>query len=269
MTALTKLLRYTLCSNEPLFQHGQGNVWKAKDQLFDQEVALKEIRADLRNDRAAIETFCKEAAVGARLGMQSANIVKVTDFGQIDDVLYFAMEWISGGNLADHCGHISFQDAKSIIRQICNAVALAHSKGIIHSDIAPVNILFDSKSGVYKLADFGYLKIVDSSLVSRGLGSMLIGGRSYFLPPEHRLSPQKINQSTDVYAIALTFHALLTGKALMVNETGMLEIPGVIRIRHENIDCPDQIRQLLNRFVGGRQESDSIEEFRAYFSRIP
>lgn len=269
MTPLSKLVRYRLLGENPEHQHGQGGIWKARDLLNDEDVALKEIRADLRDDPAAIESFRKEAAAGARLSKESPNIVKIVDYGQIEGTLYFAMEWIVGGNLSSRCGHMSLQEAKSTIRQILGAVSVAHRHSIVHSDIAPANVLYDKNTDRYKLADFGYLKVLDSSLLSRGIGSMLIGGRAYFLPPEHLFSPESINASTDIYALALTMLALVSGTTLKANDHGRLIVPGVIQIRHEGRSAPDQLRQLLSRFVEGRREDDSVEEFRSYLDRIP
>lgn len=268
MAALSDLVRYQLYSNGPEFRHGQGAIWRARDLLFDEDVAIKEIQADLRDDTEAVRTFSKEAAAGARLGRICTNIVKVSDYGRIDEVLYFVMEWIEGGNLGNRCGHISLQEAKSIMRQICNAVDTAHRNGIVHSDIAPLNILYDQNADHYKLADFGYLKIVDSILISAGSGPMLRGGRQYFLPLEHLRAPERINKSTDVYAMALTFHALLSGQALSADNHGRLKVPGVIQVRHENKSAPDEVRQLLGRFVEGQQDTNSVDEFRRYLDRI-
>src|SRR5437867_1175294 len=82
MTPLAKLVRYQLDVEAPVAQHGQGEIWKATDLLFDEIVALKQIRADLQDDPSALESFRKEAAAGARLGRLSANIVPVRDYGR-------------------------------------------------------------------------------------------------------------------------------------------------------------------------------------------
>ncbi len=271
MTPINKLVRYRILSDAPT-KHGQGTIWRAKDMLFDEEVALKEIQINLEDDpilslSILIEQFWREARVGARLGRLCPNIVKVSDYGQVDGVPYFAMEWIEGGNLVSQCGHVSLQKAKGMLRQICTAVRIAHQHGIVHSDIAPQNILYDKKAGFCKLADFGFLKVLDSILISLGLG--LAGGRQHFMPPEHWLMPNKINKSTDIYALAHTLYALVAGKLLEVSSEGKLKVPNVIQIRHESKIAPDEVRQLLNRFIEGRQEVDSIEDFLYFLDRIP
>lgn len=268
MTDLANLIRYELLAGTPIAQQGQGAVWKARDLLFDEIVALKEIRADLTDDPAAAASFKKEAAAGARLGRISPNIVKVNDYGKINNTFYFAMEWIEGGNLLHRCGSVSLPQAKSIILQVCHALRTAHRHSIVHSDIAPANILYDKAADCYKLADFGYLKILDSILISRG-ESLLIGGRTYYLPPEKLRSPEKINTSTDVYALALTFHYLLTRETLHSDSSGYLRTPGVIHVRHDNKSAPDQVRQLIERFVEGHRDTDNVDDLRIFLERIP
>lgn len=280
MTELSQLVRYQLLPDVSPVTHGQGTVWKARDLLFDEIVAIKELKKfdesfpaksgnSILFSTVLIDKFWKEAAVGARLGRICPNIVKVFDYGQIEGVPYFVMEWIEGGNIDRYRGQVSLLKAKGILRQICSAVRTAHQHNIVHSDIAPANILYDKAMDSYKLADFGYIKILDSILISRGLVNLLPGGRSYFLPPEHLLNPERINKSTDIYALALTFHMLLTRKQLEVDGTGRLKIPGVILIRHENKGAPDEVRKLLQRFVTNHLENDSVDEFVDYLNRIP
>ena len=104
----------------------------------------------------------------------SRYVVKVYDFGVIDNFPFFVMEWIepelgsSGIDMSYEMGRTSLSKAKRILFDICEALELAHSKGIVHSDIAPWNIVYDSKERVYKLSDFGLLKIVEERLVSKG-----------------------------------------------------------------------------------------------------
>jgi serine/threonine protein kinase len=251
-TPLVKLVRYEISPDAHPIQHGQGLVWRARDLLFDEDVALKELSIDLRSDRKALAAFRKEAAAGARLSRISPYVVRVSDFGEIDGILFFAMEWMDGGHLGYQCGKVSLTRAVHIVRQISRALETAHTSGIVHSDIAPENILADANRNAYKLADFGYLKVLDSTLLSRGETSLLAGGRLYYLPPSHLYDPSKINKSTDIYALALTLHRLVSGEQLARAPDGQLEMPGVIRVRHDGRPAPDQLRQLLSRFVEGR-----------------
>ena len=268
MTALSELVRYRIETEDPVAKHGQGEVWKATDLLFDELVALKQIRADLRSDRKAIETFRKEASAGARLARLNPHVVPVHDYGRVGDVLFFAMDWIAGGHLGHKCGRVSLRRALSIMRQVTSAVIVAHANGIVHSDIAPMNILEHESTRQVYLTDFGYLKVIDSVLVSRGETSLMTGFRPYYLPPEHLHDPEAINKSSDVYALALTLHMLLSGEALVRSPGGILTVPGVIRVKQEGREAPDEVRKLLQRFVVDRTENDSVTDFRTQLDKI-
>jgi eukaryotic-like serine/threonine-protein kinase len=274
MVDFDKLVRYEVRPGKPI-KAGQGLIWRAKDLLIGDEVAIKEIQIDLDSDPLLTpdllaekkQQFWREARVGARLGPECPNIVTIRDYGQVDGIPYFAMEWIDGGNLSGQSGRMSLQRAKGMLRQVSNAVKTAHQHGIVHSDIAPWNILYDSTVNYCKLTDFGFLKVLDSILISSGAG--IAGGRRPFMPPEHWQMPENINKSTDIYALAHTFYILLTGEQLVFGKEGKLKIPGVIYIKHESRSAPDEVRQLLNRFIAGRQEKDSVEDFLSYLDRIP
>ena len=264
----SRLIRYEPTDRPPV-QHGQGAVWQARDLLFSRLVAIKEIRADLQGVPTALRQFKKEAAAGARLGERCPNIVAVYDYGCTNGTLYFVMEWVDGGHLQPLCGNCSLEQAKSIIRQASNGVAIAHENGLVHSDIAPLNILHDTTGTTYKLSDFGYLKILDSVLVSQGSGPLPAGGRRYFMPPAHWMAPEQINESTDIYALALTLHALVTGEALQRRPDGQLVVPRPVIIRQEQRAAPDELRKLLARFIESRSDEDTIVEFREMLDRLP
>ena len=275
--ALKKLFRYELLRDKPIGKGGCGHVWECHDLLFDRKVALKTIDENLFWDRPdeSARTFRKEAAAGARLGERSRHIVKVNDFGLVEGVLYFSMEWIqpesekAGIDISSLMGDVSLVRAKSILFQICEAVELAHREGIVHCDIAPWNIVYDATNNVYKLADFGLLKIIESRLLSHGSGSLLRGGRLAFQPPTVRQDMRRISYSTDVYALAVSLRALLEGGDFLSHGASVQPTPPVIRMRREQRDAPPQLRHLLLRFIDGHTEQDRITDFVEMLHRIP
>jgi serine/threonine-protein kinase len=236
-------------------QHGQGQIWRAQDLLFDTVVALKLIRAELAYDDASRLRLQDEATAGARLGRQHPNIVRVFDLNAVKDQLYFAMEWLAGGTLQPFCGRVTLRRAITIMSQLASALAAAHAQGIVHSDVAPANVLFDGIS-TFKLADFGYLHVVDSVLMSRGSHPMQIGGRPQFMPPAFRLNPQVVDRSMDTYALAVTLFVLLTGTMPVLGADGFPEVTDEILVRHEQRLAPESVRRLFNRFTRGRLSSD-------------
>ena len=243
---LRTLFRYEVDGDRPVGRGGCGHIWRAQDMLTGHAVALKTISEILLWDRpdVAVRHFKKEAIVAARLGEQSPYIVKVIDIGAIDGTLFYVMKWIdpqsgfSSIDMAERAGCITLAQAKAILMQVCDAVSTAHTAGIIHSDLAPQNIIFDPSTHNYMLADFGLLKIVEEVLVSKGSGSLLKGGRQNFFPPEVHSSIAALPKASDVYALAVTFRVMLEG--FMCLNANIVKTPGVIRIRHEQRDAPDE-----------------------------
>jgi serine/threonine-protein kinase len=188
------------------------------------------------------------------------------------------MEWFApekpedGGrvDLSRRIGDFSLAKAKVVMFEVCDALELAHGQGIVHSDIAPWNIIYDAANRVYKLSDFGLLKIVEECLVSNGSGSLLVGGRRDYQPPEVRLDHRRINRASDVFALAVTLRVLLEGDGCLSYKGGQLTpTPRVVRIRNEQRDAPPQVHQLLARFIDNHTENDEVAEFAERLKRIP
>jgi serine/threonine protein kinase len=258
------LYRYSV-EDTPFAQGGMGDVYRAVDLLSQETVVIKTINAlRLNLDEKTIRTFFKEAEASFRLGRLSDHIVKVTDIGYESGTHYMVQEYASGGNLFSRLGKVNGKKAKEITDDILRGLRVAHDNRIIHSDISPDNILFDEKASVYKLSDFGLLKIMESHLITRGV-SLHRGGKPYYMPPAHYFDPDQINQKTDFYAIGMVYYQLLTGgilkpvfpnppavpqpiviKAERVNlhEAGLKFIEDCLHERFENID------QLITAFAG-------------------
>jgi len=273
--SLQKLFRYDIDGDQPVGKGGCGHIWRAHDMLTGDNVALKTIAEALLWDSPvkARRTFKKEAIVAARLGEQSVHIARVFDIGIVDDILYYAMKWIdpepgfSTIDIAERSGRMTLAQCKAILIDVCEAVSTAHEAGIIHSDIAPQNIVFDPASHNYLLADFGLLKVVEEAVVSKGSGSLLQGGRYHFFPPDVREDISKVSTASDVFALAVTLRVLIEGPS--DSRSSALPTPNVIRIRHEQRDAPDQVRQLLTRFIDRHTKADSVDQFISMLQRVP
>ncbi|GAA3860825.1 hypothetical protein GCM10022243_28740 [Saccharothrix violaceirubra] len=269
------VFRYEPLSDRPVGRGGCGNIWKARDILLDRTVALKTVNEQLlwHDDERARRTFLKEATAGARLAQSSRHVVPVTDLGIADGIPYFVMPWIDNGtdppDLGGQIGRMSVGRARAVLAQITEAVAVAHRNGIVHSDIAPWNIVHTKAENLYQLTDFGLLKIVENQLLSVGSGSLLRGGRQDFQPPEVRADIAAVDYSSDVYALAVTFRVLIEGDSCLRTKGGSpFPTPGVIRVRHEQRDAPDRVRQLLVRFVDEHERTDTVDDFTELLRRI-
>ena len=268
--ALHALFRYEVDTAAAIGSGGCGQLWKAHDRLYDETVAIKTIRDELGSERA-IRSFELEAVAAARLSKLNKSILGVRDLGRIEDSYYLVMEWVEPGpsgraDIAGLAGACSLGRARQILMQICDAVAYAHRRGIVHSDIAPWNILYESKRDTYLLADFGLLKIIERDLLSVPSRSLLIGGRVPFLPPYAHRDLGKVSPATDTYALAVTFWHLLAGdEALRHNDV----VPEVIPVAFEQRDAPYQARRLLKRFIEDHTATDTVGEFVAELQSIP
>lgn len=278
MASVTDIYRYEILSKDgegkeprPVAEHGMGIIYKAYDLLLDETVALKIVRDEIltQQPQKAKRAFLAEAMAGARLGKECPQIVRVLDIGQLEDILYLSQEWIPGGNITGLCGTVTLFKARTIILQIASAVEVAHGSGIVHSDIAPSNILFDSRRSVYKLSDFGLLKLMNKTSISiSGSSAFMAGGRQDYMPREHFDDPNQINYSTDVYALAVTFYVLLTG-AFPQKEGGRYTLPGSVVIKGEGNREVTKVKPLFDEFIIRRKDTHRIRQFSHSLSQIP
>ncbi|HXF09188.1 MAG TPA: serine/threonine-protein kinase, partial [Desulfuromonadaceae bacterium] len=141
---------------------GMGAVYKARQRELDRVVALKILPPGIGGDPAFADRFAREAKALAKLNFP--GIVTIHDFGRMDGLFYFLMEFVDGVTLRQllNAGRVSPREALAIVPQICDALQFAHDHGIVHRDIKPDNILIDRRGRV-KVADFGLAKIIGSS----------------------------------------------------------------------------------------------------------
>ena len=132
---------------------GMADVWLADDLELSRLVALKVLHAEDASDPAFVERFRREAEAAA--GLQQNNIVPIFDRGQVGDTWYIAMAWIRGRTLRELIDQgLTVDQSVAIVRQILEGAAFAHSHGVIHRDLKPMNVLVED-SGRVLVADFG------------------------------------------------------------------------------------------------------------------
>ncbi len=141
-----------------------------------------------------------------------------------------------------------------------------------HGDIAPPNILCDRPRRVYKLSDFGVARYLKAGVVSRIPDPVFSSGRYDFMPYEHRLDRRRINPSTDVYALTVTYYALLTGKVFEQQPSGPHAgfpiVPGVIKIGPDGHQGSGALRAFFERFIVARNDNDTIQVFKQRFQSL-
>jgi len=197
--------RYKL--DKELGRGGMGVVYLARDTQLDRPVALKFLGAVVDGNEEFQKRFTREAKAAAKVS--HPNIVSIYEISTQEGRAFIAMEYVEGANLHRYLRHkqkLSPREAVNIIAQACSALDVVHEAGIVHRDIKPDNIVI-AKGGLVKLMDFGLAKTADNRLTG---GNVVMGTPSYMSPEQTR--GEDVDQRTDIYAIGLVFHELLTGK---------------------------------------------------------
>ena len=184
-------------------------VYEATDMRSNNRVALKVMRIGrnqkLEHDRA--RHWLHEAEIVSRL--DHANIVKIHDAEMLEDSAYIAMDYISGYPMSQRLRkreYLTVGECIRISKAILNALMVAHSHGVIHGDIKPANIIYDTAHEKYILTDFG----AASSDHSQRQSNKLIVGTPAYMSPE-QLAGKKLDGRSDLFSLAVTLYHLLTG----------------------------------------------------------
>src|SRR5919112_2130825 len=189
-----------------------GVVYRAKDRRLKRTVAIKVLPPELAF-RSEIKTrFLREAETAAQLN--HPNIVDIYAVDELESLVFFVMAYITGDNLAkrvhDH-GVLSVEETRRTLRDIADALAYAHERGVIHRDIKPDNILIDSQSGRPMVTDFGIARAVtegDSRLTATGIA---IGTPTY-MSPEQAAGERTIDGRSDLYSLGILGYQMLCGQ---------------------------------------------------------
>jgi predicted Ser/Thr protein kinase len=190
---------------------GMGAVYKARQPALDRWVALKVLPAGGTQAADFAERFNREARALARLS--HPNIVAVHEFGRVEGLHFFLMEFVDGTNLRqlEQAERLSPRVALQLIPQICDALQYAHDEGVVHRDIKPENVLVDRKGRV-KIADFGLAKILGREPEAQRLtveGQVM--GTPHYMAPEQVERPLAVDHRADIYSLGVVFYEMLTG----------------------------------------------------------
>ncbi|MCC6145063.1 MAG: serine/threonine protein kinase, partial [Candidatus Hydrogenedentes bacterium] len=199
--------RYKL--ERELGRGGMGVVYLAQDLQLDRPVALKFLGSLLDDSDEYKQRFVREAQTAARVS--HPNIISIYDISANAGEAYIAMEYVDGPNLHRYLqkkGALQPREAINIIQQACAALHAIHEAGIVHRDIKPDNIIL-AKGGLVKLMDFGLAKGAGARMTA----SNIVMGTPCYMAPEQAIA-KDTDARTDIYAIGLVFHELLTGKTV-------------------------------------------------------
>jgi serine/threonine protein kinase len=205
--------RYTL--TERVAAGGMGEVWAATDTILGRTVAVKLLNPALSEQSGFLDRFRAEARYAAAL--HHPNITTVFDYGEDHGSAYLVMELVAGQPLSEIIAErapLSAQTTASILIQAATALEAAHQGGVVHRDVKPANILV-TPDGTAKLTDFGISRLVNSAPLTR-TGEVL--GTAQYLSPEQAMG-QSATASSDIYALGVVGHEMLTGQRPFEAET--------------------------------------------------
>ncbi len=196
---------------EMLGRGGMGAVYKACQTSLDRCVAIKLLPLEISVDRDFADRFRREARAMAKLN--HPNIISVFDFGQTSEGhLYFVMEFVDGAMLHDlihKADPLPPGEALGLIEQVCDALAYAHGKGIVHRDVKPSNVMVE-REGRVKVADFGLARLTDAASAEQWgttMTGIVMGTPDYMSPEQKRGS--HVDHRADIYALGVMLYEAL------------------------------------------------------------
>ncbi|MFK7800737.1 MAG: serine/threonine protein kinase [Anaerolineae bacterium] len=212
---------------------GMAEVYRATQVNLERNVAIKVMHRFLSDDGDFLARFEREARVMAKIRHQ--NIVHVHDYQAEDDYYYIVMDYLSGGTLKNKLdrmtvegGVINLHQVGRVVLEIGEALAYAHTLGMVHRDIKPANIMFDEK-GIAVLTDFGIARMIGGSSHTT-TGSMI--GTPAYMSPEQGLG-ESGDERSDIYSLGVLAFHLLTGRLPFEGESPL----GVV-LKHVNETPP-------------------------------
>jgi eukaryotic-like serine/threonine-protein kinase len=227
---------------------GMAVVYLAEDARHGRPVAVKVLRSELAAALGA-ERFLREIQIAARL--RHPHIVPLYDSGEADGLLYYVMPYVEGESLRDRLRRerqLPVDDAVGIAREVADALAHAHERGLIHRDVKPENILLEG--GHALVADFGIARAVGNAATTRLTATGLAVGTPAYMSPEQALGEAAVDARSDIYALGCVLYEMLAGEPPFAAATAQASIARrlsepVPQIRHIREAVPAGLEQAI------------------------
>jgi serine/threonine-protein kinase len=240
--------------DEEIGRGGMGVVYRAKDRRLRRTVAIKVLPPELAFRSEIKARFLREAQTAAALN--HPNIVDIYSVDEAEGLVFFVMAYITGDNLAkrlhDH-GELSVDETRRTLRDVADALAYAHERGVVHRDIKPDNILIDQESGRPMVTDFGIARAVsegDSRLTATGIA---IGTPTY-MSPEQAAGERTVDGRSDLYSLGILGYQMLSGEPpFIANSTPAILVKHIserpVPIEQRRSDVPPDLAAVIMRLL--------------------
>ncbi|HEY0972290.1 MAG TPA: protein kinase [Gemmatimonadales bacterium] len=237
---------------------GTAVVYRAMDVRLRRRVALKVLPPDLAFRREVRERFLREAQTAAQLS--HASIVPIYSVDERDGLVYFVMCLVEGESLAARLRREPrppIAAVQRVLREVADALAYAHSRGVVHRDIKPDNILLDRDSGRAMVTDFGIARALEEG--ARLTVTGIAVGTPAYMSPEQALGEREVDARSDVYSLGVVGYQMLAGEPPFraTNTPAMLmkhisETPVPLHLRRP--DLPPALVAAVERAMAKRPE---------------
>src|SRR6185436_3155147 len=237
---------------------GMGEVYLARDQKLDREVALKVLPADMAANVQRLQRFEREAKTVATLN--HPNIVTLFSVEEADGIRFLTMERVIGQSLDNRItpGGMTFKTFVELARPLAEALAAAHDKGIVHRDLKPANVMV-TEDGRVKVLDFGLAKMRETerpeNLSEAPTGGLTregtIVGTVPYMSPE-QLSGRAVDNRSDIFSLGVIYYQMLTGKRPWSGGTSAEMISSILRdtpnpVNEINVSLPNHLGRIIRR----------------------
>ncbi|ATG50989.1 serine/threonine protein kinase [Brachybacterium vulturis] len=225
---------------------GMGQVWKGRDQELDREVAIKVLREEYAGDEGFLKRFRAEARHTAALSHD--GIAALYDYGELDGRAYIVMELCPGRPLSElieaNPAGLPEKRVVSLLIELARALDAAHSKGVVHRDVKPENVLVDEKNDwSMKITDFGIARSKDQARLTK---TGLVMGTAQYLSPEQAMGKQATSLS-DIYALGIVAYEMLNGRRPFTGSS-QVEI-AMAQVKQQPPELSEAINADLRRLV--------------------
>jgi serine/threonine-protein kinase len=245
--------RYTLA--ERIATGGMGEVWRARDEVLDRDVAVKLLKREYVDDPSFLERFRAEARHAA--GLAHPGIAGVFDYGEREGEAFLVMELVRGEPLSAVLsaeGRLSPERTLDVVAQAARALEAAHTGGVIHRDMKPGNILV-CPDGTVKITDFGIARAVDAVPLTQ-TGTVM--GTAYYVSPE-QANGAAVTFASDVYSLGVVMYECLSGRRPFEADT-----PVAIAMAHlyeDPVALPPDVPDAVSGLVAKAMAKDPDERF--------